>query len=69
MTHACIKCATTYEDEEDAYYCASCLTAHKEDAKAIDAVMSKSDRIVPMSAFKAYEMSPDKVRGFLRVRF
>lgn len=68
MTHSCIKCTTQYEDEEvDAYYCASCLTAHKEKAQTIDADIAKTDKHEPMSDYKAYMMSTDKARGFLRV--
>lgn len=37
-THKCVKCSTSYQTEdEEAYYCETCLEARKQFTKEIDA--------------------------------
>lgn len=44
-THTCIKCHTTYQDEDtEAYYCATCLEEHKALAAQLDANRTPSEQ-------------------------
>lgn len=53
FTHSCIKCQTKYESEEDdAYYCASCLEATKAIAAEVDKQFANRPKREPVSDFQ-----------------
>jgi|GEM_PF-4388661 len=68
FTHSCIKCHTSYEDNDpDPYYCAPCTEVKKALAAEIDAKFANRPRKEVRSALQEYDAAP-KVRGFMRIQ-
>lgn len=56
MTHECIKCKKTYQDNEpDAYLCTQCIELKKIIAKEIDAQFASRPRVTPKSDLQAFD--------------
>lgn len=68
FNHSCIKCHVQYNsDEEEPYYCETCLVEKKAIAKSIDEKMQGRPKKEPVSALDAYDASP-KFKGFMIVK-
>jgi len=70
MTHTCIKisCGKQYEsDEEEAYYCPSCVEQKEALARQIDAKVGPSTNRSVRTALQEYDEG-EKAHGFLRVK-
>ena len=66
-THACIKCAKSYDgDDPDAYYCEACNKERIIIAKEIDAKIANKPKKKVVSALQEYDNAP-KVHGFVQV--
>lgn len=61
-THQCIKCKSSYQDEDpDVYLCETCTKAKLEIAAKIDAEFAMRSRMEPMSELKQHEMNGQTV--------
>lgn len=68
-THSCIKCKTQYSDEEqDAYYCPTCVVEKKRIADAIDKRIAANPSRETVSDLERYNQLAKTrgVRGFVR---
>lgn len=67
-THPCLKCKTTYEDNDpDAYYCEACKEERKRIAEEVDKKMATRETKPIKTALQEYDEA-QKIKGFMVVK-
>ena len=64
--HQCVKptCGQTYSDEdEDAFYCPSCVIAKNKIAEKVDAQFKGAPKVKPLSALQEYDAAAENIHG------